>query len=645
VKLWKRLGAILLSAVLVAGVSLTGASACTSLYVGSELTENGSTYFGRGEDIGEHWAKIFQVIEAADHAEGEMYEDAYGFAMPYPAHTYRYTYVRDSLEYGENITDDDGNVLIPAYAQAGINELGISVTATVSTIYDNDFLDQYDAPTDEGICEVSIAGVILQEATSARHGVEILAAVLDEYGAGNDYGYYNSILIGDTEEVWNFQIVSAHNYVAVRLPADKVSINPNVVVMGEVDTASEDVVASAGLITLPLENGFLVSSQYDEASYQEGDVITKVNIRETYGTDDWWSQYTRYYQGVNYLNGTEPDIETLDEDGKLASAELGGPIAYLFDTDRKLSTFDALRFFATRGEGTKYDSNEDPSIWSVGNEHQAEVHLFEVRHDPDLPAELATVEWLAMNRSEYSVFLPYYSALLTGTADVYHCDWTNGDGEDWAYYAPEEDYELFGDLVADPSELPENSMFWVFAALNDLCDNDREHYGVNVKAFWDSYQKALIEQQAAVDEAMEAIYKESPEKASQVATAMGKALAEETYDYAQQILTELWDFAQAYEAGKLDADAVFTPSVMGARPTYSVPEEPAEPDPVEPDPVEPGPAGTAYVVVKGDSLWSIAARHYGSGQKWSSIYEANKNVVTNPNLIFVGQPLMLPVVE
>lgn len=569
-KLWKRLGAAALAAVTAVGFTLSSASACTSLFVGSELTENGSTFFGRGEDIGEHYAKVFQVIEAADHADGEMYEDSAGFTMPWPAHTYRYTYVRDSLDYGENIVDEEGNVVIPAYAQAGINELGVSVTATVSTIY-NPKLDEFDAPTENGICELSIAGVILQSAKSARHGVEVLADVLDEYGAGDDYGYYNSILIGDAKEVWNFLIVSAHNYVAVKQPADKVSINPNIVTMGEIDTADTDsVIASKGLISMPLENGLLVSSQYDKDTYKEGDKITKVNIRETYGTDDGEGQYTRYWQGVHYLNPAMAAELDISGEGMLHSAEQSGPISYLFDTDRKLSTLETMRFFAARGEGTQYDSNKDDSIWSVGNEHQAEVHLFEVRHNEELPAQLATIEWLAMNRSEYSVFLPFYSALLTGTDDVYHCDWTNNDGEDWAYYAPKEDMELFGDVVDSPADLPENSMFWVFAALNDMCDNDREHYGANVKAFWESYQTALIEKQPAVDQAMLNLYKADPKLAETLATALGKAVAEETYGYAKQIMAELWSFSQDYEAGKVDKDTVFKPSVMGKLPDYSI---------------------------------------------------------------------------
>ena len=49
-----------------------------------------------------------------------------------------------------------------------------------------------------------------------------------------------------------------------------------------------------------------------------------------------------------------------------------------------------------------------------------------------------------------------------------------------------------------------------------------------------------------------------------------------------------------------------------------------------------------YTVVKGDSLWKIAQEQLGSGYKWSNIYEANKNAIKDPNLIYVGQTLAIP---
>ena len=49
-----------------------------------------------------------------------------------------------------------------------------------------------------------------------------------------------------------------------------------------------------------------------------------------------------------------------------------------------------------------------------------------------------------------------------------------------------------------------------------------------------------------------------------------------------------------------------------------------------------------YVVVSGDSLSKIAKREYGDAQKWPQIYEANRDIIKDPDLIFPGQILRLP---
>jgi nucleoid-associated protein YgaU len=49
-----------------------------------------------------------------------------------------------------------------------------------------------------------------------------------------------------------------------------------------------------------------------------------------------------------------------------------------------------------------------------------------------------------------------------------------------------------------------------------------------------------------------------------------------------------------------------------------------------------------YTVVKGDSLSRIAKREYGDASKWRTIYEANKDLIKNPDLIYPGQVLKIP---
>ena len=58
------------------------------------------------------------------------------------------------------------------------------------------------------------------------------------------------------------------------------------------------------------------------------------------------------------------------------------------------------------------------------------------------------------------------------------------------------------------------------------------------------------------------------------------------------------------------------------------------------------PAGSVdthtYVVVKGDSLSRIASGQYGDAQKWRRIYEANRDLIKDPDLIYPGQQLRIP---
>lgn len=50
-----------------------------------------------------------------------------------------------------------------------------------------------------------------------------------------------------------------------------------------------------------------------------------------------------------------------------------------------------------------------------------------------------------------------------------------------------------------------------------------------------------------------------------------------------------------------------------------------------------------YTVVKGDTLWKIAASQYGNGSKYPAIFEANKPMLTDPDKIYPGQNLRIPV--
>jgi nucleoid-associated protein YgaU len=51
----------------------------------------------------------------------------------------------------------------------------------------------------------------------------------------------------------------------------------------------------------------------------------------------------------------------------------------------------------------------------------------------------------------------------------------------------------------------------------------------------------------------------------------------------------------------------------------------------------------AYIIIRrGDNLWRIARRNYGRGIKYHAIFEANRDKIRNPHLIFPGQVFIIP---
>ncbi len=57
---------------------------------------------------------------------------------------------------------------------------------------------------------------------------------------------------------------------------------------------------------------------------------------------------------------------------------------------------------------------------------------------------------------------------------------------------------------------------------------------------------------------------------------------------------------------------------------------------------KPEPEAKYYTVVKGDSLSKIAKEVYGDPMKYPAIFEANKPMLKDPDLIYPGQVLRIP---
>ena len=118
-------------------------------------------------------------------------------------------------------------------------------------------------------------------------------------------------------------------------------------------------------------------------------------------------------------------------------------------------------------------------------------------------------------------------------------------------------------------------------------------------------------------------------------------------DYVMEDYMVLANYVQSFENGVVTGYAQPAGRITIVEEAAGTPaepaEEPAEPA-VDPEPSEPAEPveSTTYVVVAGDSLWKIAQKHLGSGARWGEIYAANRDIVSDPSLIYIGQVLDIP---
>ena len=54
------------------------------------------------------------------------------------------------------------------------------------------------------------------------------------------------------------------------------------------------------------------------------------------------------------------------------------------------------------------------------------------------------------------------------------------------------------------------------------------------------------------------------------------------------------------------------------------------------------PTPRTYTVVSGDSLWAIARKFYGNGSQYTKIFNANRDKIKEPSLIYPGQVFTIP---
>lgn len=463
-------------------LSSTSALACTGLYVGKQVSEDGATIIARTVDTHPCLTPTLEVVvPRVENTPGRKLTGGYtGFSYDLPDTTYKYT----STPFAACAGGD--------YASAATNEMGVAVTATVTAYVQDAWYEADPMNWDTGLTEAVVTDLIASCAATAREGVEVVAKAIEQNGNCEQ----NIIMIADQNEAWYMETYTGHQWCAVKMPEDAVAVFGNEFMIQTIDPESDDVMYSEGLFTAAEEAGLAV---YEDDG-------TTMNIFNTYSGTGRLANYAnrRTWMGHKLLApSTAGEYDTYTN----------YPLFYA--PDEKVGLEDVFEVFRNRFEGTQWSPDETGRVDQrvIGTETQAMSHAIEVFSD--VPAEIACVSWQSMANAEHSIYLPV-SSLVTATADAYA-------------YDPEQDEITYNTDMASVC----------FQRLCSLAEQDRVNYGAGVREYWHEKELSLIESYPAVYEQLKEKYAADPAEAAQFITDWTVALQEETLEECNTMFDEL----------------------------------------------------------------------------------------------------------
>ena len=491
-KTGKTVLAVLMVIVILSSLSGT-AFACTAVYVGQEVSEDGSAIIAKCNDYPEVLANHVVMTDRVENVPGRTMpidEDCTVF-FELPATTYKYA----STPWMAGTQAYNGPVLD---ASVCTNEYGVSMIMSI-TAFTNDNALSADPLIKTGITEDNADDLVVCQSATAREGVDVLLNILDTYGSSE----VNIAFISDQQETWYVEMYTGHQYAAVKLPTDKVCVFGNEFNL-EYLSDYENALVSPELESLAVENGF---AQYGENG--------ELNLYQTYSGSPMTTDYShmRTWIGHQLL---APSLYGDDYE-----REAYYPLC--FDPDQNVSLQDVMKLLRNRYDGTKYSPDETgrTDMRVIGTDTALSVHILQTY--PDLPQEMSTVLWECVAPAVYGVFVPVSNA-VTRISDSY------GRNQ------PAEDAKQF-----DTQQYP----WFTFKALNTLCveQNAWQIYGVPVKQYW---QKAEDGMTAGMAEVLkQAAATEDSEAAAAYLTTYCCQMQEQAFSDAKELLNDvMWTTAK-----------------------------------------------------------------------------------------------------
>lgn len=367
---------------------------CTSILVGRRASWDGSTMIARNDDSGAGHFMPKKLVVVKPEMQPRHYKSVIsGVEIDLPENPLRYTAMPNAVE-GEGI-----------WAAAGINAENTAMTAT-ETITTNSRVLAADPLVKGGIGEEDLVVITLPYIHSAREGVLRLGELHETWGTYES----NAVALSDENEIWWFESVGGHHWIAKRVPDDSYVVMPNQLGIDRFDLADAFGEKKEHLCSPDLRE-FITENHLDLSIPEQEENI--LNPRLAFGSRDdsdhcyntpraWYIQ-KRFSPRAAKWEGPDADYtpESDDIPWSALPEHLLTPedVKYALSSHYQGTAFDPYLQYGEKNEAGKYRS--------VGINRTDFMSIAAIR--PDLPADVAAVEWISFASNAFNTMVPLFT--------------------------------------------------------------------------------------------------------------------------------------------------------------------------------------------------------------------------------------------
>ena len=297
--------------------------------------------------------------------------------------------------------DATHNKYVKLYTFGGVPEGGINVHQLGALYGTATTLDKSVLAADPYVKKgygAEIWDLILQQCSTAKQAIDLLAQMSQ---TGFTVGAAGSFAVGDPNEVWLFDLLGGHHWVAQRVPDNAFLAHPNMVTIRQINLAdTNNFRGSADLQSFAQSIGrYSTTDGSFDVAWAYGD---RTDLQSYYNTNRMWGAFNKVAPSLG-LTATLPYATRpvyVVPDKKLTRQDIAAICRYHYEgtTLDQTAGYTTMSPHAQSDRPICYSTTDYSAIWQLRGW---------------LPETVGGVMWVAPSRPCSSAYVPFYDSITS----------------------------------------------------------------------------------------------------------------------------------------------------------------------------------------------------------------------------------------